>query len=58
VNTPLTPQGRDGLIPTYMTTRAELNDAEQENIAQADLWAVARKRGDVVDIDAASGFRP
>jgi hypothetical protein len=41
-NTPLTPQGRDGLIPTYITTRAELNEAEQENIAEADLWAFAR----------------
>lgn len=50
-NTPLTPEGREGLIPTYITTRAELNEAEQENIAEADLWAFARKRGDVVDID-------
>lgn len=50
-NTPLTPQGREGLIPTYITTRAELNEAEQENIAEADRWAFARKRGDVVDVD-------
>jgi fido (protein-threonine AMPylation protein) len=50
-NTPLTPEGREGLIPTYITTRAELNEAEQENIAEADLWAFARKRGDVVDAD-------
>lgn len=49
-NTPLTPEGREGLIPTYITTRAELNDAEQENIAEADRWAFARRRGDVVDI--------
>ena len=47
-NTPLTPDGREGLIPTYITTLAELNDAEQENIAEADLWAFARKRADVV----------
>lgn len=50
-NTPLTPAGRQGLIPTYITTRAELNEAEQENIAEADRWAFSRKRGDVVDID-------
>ena len=50
-NTPLTPEGREGLIPTYITTRAELNEAEQENIAEADFWAFARKRGDVVDVD-------
>ena len=50
-NTPLTPEGREGLIPTYITTRAELNEAEQENIAEADLWAFARKRSDVVDVN-------
>ncbi len=50
-NTPLTPEGRQGLIPTYVTTRAELNEAEQENIAEADRWAFSRKRADVVDID-------
>ena len=50
-NTPLTPEGRHGLIPTYITTRAELNEAEQENIAEADRWAFSRKRGDVVDVD-------
>jgi Fic-DOC domain mobile mystery protein B len=50
-NTPLTPEGRRGLIPTYITTRAELNEAEQENIAEADRWAFSRKRADVVDID-------
>ena len=49
-NTPLTPEGRRGLIPTYITTRAELNEAEQENIAEADRWAFSRKRADVVDI--------
>lgn len=50
-NTPLTPEGRQGLIPTYITTRAELNEAEQENIAEADQWAFSRKRRDVVDVD-------
>ncbi|MBL8552832.1 MAG: mobile mystery protein B [Phenylobacterium sp.] len=50
-NTPLTPEGRQGLIPTYITTRAELNEAEQENIAEADRWAFSRKRADVVDVD-------
>lgn len=50
-NTPLTPEARQGLIPTYITTRAELNEAEQENIAEADRWAFSRKRADVVDVD-------
>lgn len=46
--TPLTPQERDQLIPTYITTRDQLNEAEQINIAQADVWAFRRKR-DVLD---------
>lgn len=48
-NTPLTPQEREGLIPTYITTRAELNAAEQENIAEADDWAFGRRRGSIAD---------
>lgn len=42
--TPLTPDERSQLIPTYITTRAQLNEAEQANIADADLWASRRKR--------------
>src|SRR5215217_3554600 len=36
------------MIPTYITTRSELNEAEQINISDADRWAFARKR-DVLD---------
>ena len=43
-NTPLEAEEREQLIPTYITTRAELNEAEQVNIAQADEWAFSRKR--------------
>ncbi|MDP2765807.1 MAG: mobile mystery protein B [Brevundimonas sp.] len=50
-NTPLSPIEREGLRPTYITTRAELNEAEQENIGEADLWAFARRRGDVLRVD-------
>lgn len=50
-NTPLTPQEREGLIPTYITTRAELNAAEQETIAEADDWAFGNRRGSIVDVD-------
>jgi Fic-DOC domain mobile mystery protein B len=42
--TPLTAEERNGLIPTYITTRGELNELEQKNIAEADQWAFARKR--------------
>ncbi|MGE5567299.1 MAG: mobile mystery protein B, partial [Parcubacteria group bacterium] len=36
------------LIPTYIATRAELNEAEQANINEADRWAFSRRRGDVL----------
>lgn len=42
--TPLDPQERAQLIPTYITTRAQLNEAEQLGVAEADVWAFGRKR--------------
>jgi Fic-DOC domain mobile mystery protein B len=42
--TPLTPPERDGLIPTHITLRSELNELEQQNIADATAWAFERKR--------------
>lgn len=47
-NTPLTPEERDALIPSWITTRADLNRAEFENIAKAQSWAAARRR-DILD---------
>ena len=35
--TELSEEGREGLIPSYIATRADLNDAEQRNIAKATL---------------------
>ncbi len=42
--TALTEEERAGLIPSYITIRSELNEAEQANILEADEWAFARKR--------------
>jgi Fic-DOC domain mobile mystery protein B len=42
--TPLTAEEREGLIPSYVTLRRELNEAEQANILEAEHWAFARKR--------------
>ncbi len=47
-NTPLEAEEREALMPTYITTRAELNGAEQAGITDADRWAFSRKR-DVLD---------
>jgi len=48
--TPLEAEEREQLIPTYITNRAELNEAEQIGIADADRWAFSRKRN-VLDIN-------
>ena len=42
--TPLPLEARNGLIPTHVTLRSELNELEQKNIGQADSWAFLRKR--------------
>lgn len=48
-NTPLTAEERDQLIPTYITLRSELNEAEQINIAQANRWLGRMRKRDVLD---------
>ncbi len=42
--TPLSPEEQEGLIPSYITLRSELNEAEQANILEAEDWAFKRKR--------------
>jgi Fic-DOC domain mobile mystery protein B len=49
-NTPLTTEEREGIIPSYITLRHELNEAEQTNISDAQSWAESRRR-DVLDRD-------
>ncbi|MEN8169740.1 MAG: mobile mystery protein B [Pseudomonadota bacterium] len=43
-STPLTQEELDGLIPSYITLRSELNEAEQSNIIDAEEWAFNQKR--------------
>lgn len=47
-NTPLEAEEREQLIPSYITTRAELNEAELANIADALRWLGTRRR-DILD---------
>ncbi|HVA29422.1 MAG TPA: mobile mystery protein B [Candidatus Baltobacteraceae bacterium] len=47
-NTPLTAEEREGLIPSYITLRHELNEAEQINIGAALRWTDSRRR-DILD---------
>lgn len=43
-NTPLDAEEREQLIPSYITLRRELNEAEQVNIAAAAKWLSLRRR--------------
>jgi Fic-DOC domain mobile mystery protein B len=45
--TPLNAEERDGLIPSHIALRSELNELERQNIIEADLWAFARRRNPV-----------
>ncbi len=42
--TPLTPEERRDLIPTYVALRRELNEVEALNVADGERWALSRKR--------------
>ena len=42
--TDLNEEEKEGLIPSYISTRADLNRAEQQNIAKGELWAFSKKR--------------
>jgi Fic-DOC domain mobile mystery protein B len=42
--TPLEPQEREGLIPTHITTREQLNELEAKNILEAISWVFERRR--------------
>ena len=43
-STPLAEEEREELIPSYITLRSELNEAEQRNILEAQEWAFRRAR--------------
>jgi len=47
--TPLTAEEREGLIPTNISLRRELNEVEQQNIYEATSWALLQARGDPLD---------
>jgi len=46
--TPLTPEEMRDLIPAHIAYRSELNEAEQENIARAQDWALGPRRRDLL----------
>ena len=46
--TPLDPNEMGGLIPDYITTQAELNALERDNILEAQTWALRKRRTDIL----------
>jgi len=42
--TPLSEEEKEGLIPSYITLRGELNEAEQANILAAEEWCGRRSK--------------
>lgn len=42
-STPLEPQERQGLIPSWVTHQRDLNEAEQDNILKGAAWAARRR---------------
>jgi len=47
--TPLEPEEREGLKQSWITTRADLNMAEQTNIDQARAWLMRRRGKDILN---------
>jgi Fic-DOC domain mobile mystery protein B len=50
-STPLTAEEREGLIPSFITLRHELNEAEQSNILAAEEWVFVRRRDALALLD-------
>ena len=49
--TPVDPDETDGLLLSHITTRAELDRWEQDNIAEAERWAFRRTHPDILTDD-------
>ena len=46
--TPLGPDEKEGLIPSHITTREELNRFEQQNLAEAMQWLETGRVGEIL----------
>lgn len=49
--TPLDPDEVEGLLLSHITNRKELDRWEQDNIAEAETWALRRKPKDLLSVD-------
>lgn len=51
--TPLDPDEQEGLLLSWVTTRADVNGAEQDNIDAAVAWAFRQRSPDILNVDFA-----
>ena len=51
--TPLDPDENPGLLSSWVTTRADLNVAEQDNIDAAVAWTIRQRNSDLLTADFA-----
>ncbi|MCB1827982.1 MAG: mobile mystery protein B [Coxiellaceae bacterium] len=49
--TPLDPDEVAGLIPLHISTQGQLNEWEQQNIIDAEVWAFSRKFSNVLTLE-------
>lgn len=47
-STPLNEEEQQGLIPSWITTRSELNNAEASGIFEAEKWLLTGKQKDLL----------
>ena len=47
--TPLDPDEAAGLLPSHITTQADLNTWEEANILQGERWALRQRKRDLLD---------
>lgn len=48
-STPLTEEEKQGLKPSWITTRSELNDLERQGVLQAEKWLMNRRQIDILN---------
>ena len=49
-STPLDPGEREGLLQSWITSRSDLNEAEQDNIVKGAVWARRRRSQTATDL--------
>lgn len=54
--TPLDPDEAAGLIPSHITTHAQLNEWEMLNILQGERWAFSRRHKNILEVDFIRGL--